>query len=47
MMKMIKTMMKMKIKIKMKGGPFGLLDFELCALWALRPCDPWNSWIEC
>ena len=21
-------------------GPSGLLDFVLCALWALRPCDP-------
>ena len=22
------------------GGPLGLLDFVLRALWALRPCDP-------
>ena len=22
------------------GGPLGLLDFVLCALQALRPCDP-------
>ena len=22
------------------GGTLGLLDFVLCALWMLRPCDP-------
>ena len=28
--------------------PFGPLDFVLCALWALRPCDPCHSdWVVC
>ena len=29
-------------KVAVLGPALGLLDFALHALWALRPCDPYN-----
>ena len=35
--KLIKTQTRVLEELQ---APLGLLDFVICALWTLRPCDP-------